>query len=223
MSLFQLPVYSSIQSKKSGQQIGSSDDGGSTDEEVVTKSKARRGKHISLRYQHLDVLNTLVHKCIVDKRWKQAHQAFAMLIRCKDVDIRLCWEEGYAILEHTDMTGLKAAEFLSRLIVAYPPIKPRRGRQYDRADVFVRILTQHRIKHEEWELSAQELEAWLLVPPYKDDIALWKHLSQVLAVLRDAASTAGQKSEARRLNDRLAKVNAVIAEKLRSDIHDNDE
>lgn len=169
------------------------DDGGE-DIYVDTAGKSARpvnpnaGKHRSLRYQHIDVLVTLLHKSILDSDWSRAEQCYGLLLRCKNVDIRLCYELGLDILNHTDLTGTRSAEFLTRLINAYPPIKPRHNkRRFDRADVFVRELAKLRISHSQYRVAMQELDAWLLIPPYKDDKTLWQYLAQCCEELGKAA------------------------------------
>ena len=192
--------------------------GGSEDENAVqtsaTKSSRRRKKeeHRSLRYQHLDVLVTLLHRCILEKEWERAEHTYALLLRCKGVDIRLCYEQGLDILDHMDPTGLRSAEFLSRLVIAYPPIKSRHGKHdFDRAETFVKLLVAHRIKYQQFRIAMQELDGWLLVPPYKDDLELWRAMAILCNALGKQASEDGNESEVRRFGKKhktaMAKAN----------------
>ncbi|CCG81522.1 RNA polymerase I-specific transcription initiation factor rrn11 [Taphrina deformans PYCC 5710] len=172
--------------------LGQAQEDVSSDEEEDTVGVPQQrinlsaGKHRSLRYQHIEVLVTLVHKCILDQDWPRAERAYGLLLRCKGIDVRLCHDLGLTILNHADPTGRRSIEFLSRLIVAYPPVKPRHGkRTFDRAEVFVKLLTQLRIQHKQYRLAMQELETWLLVPPYKDDVELWQYLVNVCGALEE--------------------------------------
>lgn len=156
----------------------------------TARPNRQAGKHRSLRYQHIDVLVTLIHKCILDSDWIRAERAYSLLLRCKGIDIRLCYDLGLEILNHTDLSGRRSAELLSRLIIAYPPLKSRHGkRDFDRADKFVKLLVEHRIHHKQFRLSMQELDGWLLVPPYKDDRQLWKYRAMICEELEDQART----------------------------------
>lgn len=163
-------------------------------------------KHRSLRYQHIDVLVTLLHKSILDADWRRAEQAYALLLRCKGIDIRLCYDLGLEILENIDSTGNKAAELLSRLIIAFPPIRARRGKtMYDRAEKFVPLLVEHRRKHGQYRIALQELDSWLLIPPYKDDERLWIHFTEICDAMIENATNESNREEVARLTKKKQK------------------
>lgn len=183
----------------------------SDEEPTQDFAQSRIAEQRSLRQTHLNVLVTLLHRCILDADWERAERAYGLLLRSKGVDIRLCHDLGLQILSHTDPTGARAMQFMARLIVAYPPIKARRGKHmYDRADVFVRILTDLRIKHKQYRTALQELEGWLLVPPYKNDKLLWKALLKVCEILQQEASSTGDRLEVHRLEQRRVKAEAKV-------------
>lgn len=168
-------------------------------------------KRKSLKYQHIDVLVTIVHKCVLEAQWDRAYRAFSMLLRCKQIDLRLCHEIGLQILDHIDPSGAKSEEFLGRLIVAYPPLKPRKGkRDFDRADLFVRILTRHRIEHKQYDKALNDLESWLLIPPYKDDMTLWKDYMHISESLASSAAAVGDKKQARLFKEKRHRAQARL-------------
>lgn len=177
---------------------GREDDEDSPDEEENRdRINPGAGKHRSLRYQHIDVLVTIVHKSILDADWERAERSFSLLLRCKGVDIRLCYEQGLQILNRVDPSGRRSIDFLLRLIVAYPPLKPRRGmRSFDRADKYVVLLTELRIFHRQYTVAMQELDKWLLVPPFNSNKLLWRYLADVCRVLEDEARARDDKQEA---------------------------
>lgn len=158
------------------------------------------GKHRSLKYKYIDMLVTLLHKCILDRDWTRAQRCYSVLLRCKNVEIRLCYEQGLDILNHTDPTGARSAEFLTRLINKFPPNKPRENKRvFDRADTFVPLLARLRIKHRQFEIGMQELDAWLLIPPYMDDRQLWNYQATCCENLADDARRRNDQREHDRL------------------------
>lgn len=202
---------------RSGGSDGQADDESRSPQATLKRNKLSEqgtpARHRSLRYQHIDVLVTLLHRSILDSDWPRAEHAYALLIRCKGIDIRLCYDLGLEILENVDSTGNKAAELLSRLIVAYPPIRPRRGKaMFDRAEKFVPLLVEHRMSHKQYKLALQELEGWLLVPPYKDNIKLWNHYTQICEALINIAADAGNREEVSRLTRKKDKATTHISE-----------
>ncbi|RPA77927.1 hypothetical protein BJ508DRAFT_161996 [Ascobolus immersus RN42] len=71
------------------------------------------------RQSHLCVLNTLLHRCLITRDYERARRAFALLIRSKDVDLRLFWKTGLQILRQT--AGYDAAcLFLELLKIRFP-------------------------------------------------------------------------------------------------------
>ncbi len=92
----------------------------SEEEEGREATFPRKSQWKSARSQHIDVLVTLLHDCILRADWDRAMRAYSLLIRCKHVEIRLCYDLGLEILQHKDTE--KYEEFLQRLIVAYPPV-----------------------------------------------------------------------------------------------------
>ncbi|ORY81475.1 RNA polymerase I-specific initiation factor-domain-containing protein, partial [Protomyces lactucae-debilis] len=147
----------------------------------------------SQRYQHVEVLVTLIHRCIQTREWERALRGFSLLLRVPDVDIKLCYDMGLEILLHTEKE--KAIEYLSRLIVAFPPlthgtILRMEGHQTPRAEVFVRILTVHRIHQGRFHEAVDALDQWLLVPPFRDDRQLWQLYVAICKELEDQARQA---------------------------------
>jgi hypothetical protein len=120
-----------------------------------------------------------------------------MLLRIPDTDIKLCYDMGLEILLNTERD--KALEFMSRLIVAFPPLQNatavRNGivQRTPRADVFVRILTVHRIKQGRLLEAVEALDQWLLVPPFRDDRILWRYFN---AICSDLEAEAQEKEDA---------------------------
>lgn len=192
------------------------DTGQSTVESSTDGSRTRHSKqqqrrnHRSLRYRHLDVLVTLVHRCTLDHDWKRAERAYSLLLRCPGVDIRLCYELGLDILDHVDTTGSRSADFLYRLIVAYPPLKSRQGKKdFDRADKFVKLWVANRMKHGDLKRAMQDLDGWLLAPPYKDDRELWRDMALICAKLKLQAHKSSNEIEAERLQRKCDKAVAM--------------
>lgn len=82
----------------------------------VQPERARK----TLKNRHIVVLSELVHRLVLDCDWVRAEGAYALLVRTRGVDVRLCYALGLEILNHADSTGRKGAEFLQRLINAFP-------------------------------------------------------------------------------------------------------
>lgn len=158
-----------------------SDGDSNKDDTTIGHRPGRPIKHRAQRYQHLEAVNTLMHRFIIHEDWVRAEKAFALLIRLDGVEIRLIYKEGIEILNHIDMTGTRTAAFLARLIIAFPFIKaPNKAqRNFPKSDFFARLLADHRIKYRQYEVAKEELDGWLLVPPYQSDHKLWGALAIV--------------------------------------------
>lgn len=139
------------------------------------KATSRRQRQKSSRHQHIQVLVSLIHHRVLNRDWDRALRAFSMLIRCKNVEIRLCYEIGLEILDHTSPD--RSLEFLKRLIIAFPPAKSKPARNaLPRAETFVRLMAQRRLKYGQFKEAVEELEEYLLVPPFNQDMELWDDL-----------------------------------------------
>lgn len=70
------------------------------------------------RRRHLRCLIELLHLSLQRGEFTLAFRAFALLVRCQDVDIRQIWAIGFTLLQEADQE--KALEYLKWLIARFP-------------------------------------------------------------------------------------------------------
>ncbi|BFZ54937.1 hypothetical protein PYCC9005_001974 [Savitreella phatthalungensis] len=154
-----------------------------------------RNTLVGQRARHLQVLTELVHRLMLSGEWERAFSAYSLLLRTDKVDVRLCYSQGVVILDHIDLTGEKACAFLQRLAIAHPAPTSRRLRgpvgstasaahagavpgkadpgRKPNAHEFVRDLARHRSAFAMHVQLVDDLDEYLLVPPFSDDLELW--------------------------------------------------
>ncbi|KAG0635455.1 RNA polymerase I-specific initiation factor-domain-containing protein [Tuber brumale] len=180
-------------------------------------------KPFSLRAKHLAVITTILHRTLLGADYPRAARAFALLIRCKGIDLRHLWSIGLDLLLRGPTTAAptnanteKAIEYLNRLILFYP-YRPRihahhpaiistaRRKEGDigrtgsaSALEFYPALFRLRVMQPGGlEKVREEIEELMLTPPWPDMVGLWLMKGMVLNALADEERDLGRKEQLR--------------------------
>ncbi|OLL26559.1 RNA polymerase I-specific transcription initiation factor rrn11 [Neolecta irregularis DAH-3] len=120
----------------------------------------------NLRARHVTVLTSILHISMLKRNYETAFHAYALLLRCKDADIKRVWDVGLEILRN--IAPEKVVEFIQRLIAAYPTLSQAKQKNMT-AEHFFPILIRQRISHGEFKEAFEELFDQLLVLPYSEN------------------------------------------------------
>lgn len=149
-------------------------------------------KKYSIRHQHMQSINALLHINIMREKWDLAYKLFCVLVRLKQVDVRLVWPLGVEILlqrrKQLELTGstskldmLKAQSFLEWLMQIYPVFRFNtishnsnmgpvfRSGSTTHAPMFVVSLLWQLLIERKYLKLRETLDELLMMPPYSSE------------------------------------------------------
>ncbi|EMR10579.1 hypothetical protein PNEG_01284 [Pneumocystis murina B123] len=162
--------------------------------ETLLNKKFEESKKIySIRKHQIKALHTILHLSLLRGEFSDAHYAFSILIRCREIRLYDIWDIGLEILRHIDPD--QQERYLKGLIAFYQtPIRSDSSKDKVGEELLKALILLY-IEKEEFEKLLNILEDYLLSAPYSENSSFYEYAGMAALELSEKTTITTERKQ----------------------------